>query len=69
MDEILSIAEDHGIAVIEDCSHAHGARYKGRKVGTIGDIGCFSLQASKLMTGIEGGVLITSNEEYYENAC
>jgi dTDP-4-amino-4,6-dideoxygalactose transaminase len=69
MDEILSIAEDHGIAVIEDCSHAHGARYRGKKVGTIGDIGCFSLQASKLMTGIEGGILITSNEEYYERAC
>lgn len=69
MDEIISIAKDHGVAVIEDCSHAHGAKYKGRKVGTIGDIGCFSLQASKLMTGIEGGVMITDNEEYYERAC
>lgn len=69
MDEILSIARKHDIAVIEDCSHAHGAKYKGKKVGTIGDIGCFSLQASKLMTGIEGGVLITNNEEYYERAC
>lgn len=69
MDEIMSIAREHGLPVIEDCSHAHGALYKGKKAGTIGDIGCFSLQASKLMTGIEGGVLITSNEEYYERAC
>lgn len=69
MDEIIAIAKEHGIAVIEDCSHAHGATYKGKKVGTIGDIGCFSLQASKLMTGIEAGVLITNNEEYYERAC
>lgn len=69
MDEILSIAREKGIAVIEDCSHAHGAKYKGKKVGTLGDIGCFSLQASKLMTGIEGGMLITNNEEYYERAC
>ena len=69
MDEIVSIARKHGIAVIEDCSHAHGATYKGRKVGTLGDIGCFSLQASKLMTGIEAGVFITNNKEYYERAC
>jgi dTDP-4-amino-4,6-dideoxygalactose transaminase len=69
MDEITSLAQEHGIPVIEDCSHAHGAKYRGKKVGTLGDIGCFSLQASKLMTGIEGGVLITNNEEYYERAC
>ncbi len=69
MDEIVSIARKHGIAVIEDCSHAHGATYKGRKAGTLGDIGCFSLQATKLMTAIEAGVLITDNEEYYDRAC
>jgi perosamine synthetase len=69
MDEIVSLAQEHGIPVIEDCSHAHGAKYKGKKAGTLGDVGCFSLQASKLMTGIEGGVLITNNEEYYERAC
>lgn len=68
MDEILAIAREHGIAVVEDCSHAHGALYRGRKVGTIGDVGCFSLQASKLMTALEGGVLITNNQECYERA-
>lgn len=69
MDEIMKIARRKGLAVIEDCSHAHGALYKGRKVGTIGDIGCFSLQGSKLMTAIEGGILVTDKEEYYERAC
>jgi len=69
MDEIVAIARQHGLVVIEDCSHAHGATYKGRKVGTLGDLGCFSLQASKLMTAIEAGVLVTDNEELYERAC
>jgi perosamine synthetase len=69
MDEIAALGREHGIPVIEDCSHAHGATYHGRKVGTLGDIGCFSLQASKLMNGIEGGVLITNSEEYYARAC
>jgi perosamine synthetase len=69
MDEIMAIARRHGLPVIEDCSHAHGATYKGLSVGTLGDIGCFSLQGSKLMTAIEGGVLITDNAEYYERVC
>jgi len=68
MDEIMAIAREHDLAVVEDCSHAHGATYKGRKVGTIGDVGCFSLQGSKLMIGIEAGVMVTDNEEYYERA-
>jgi dTDP-4-amino-4,6-dideoxygalactose transaminase len=69
MDEIMAIAREHNIPVIEDCSHAHGATYKGQKVGTFGDIGCFSLQASKLMNAIEGGILITNSERYYARAC
>jgi len=68
MDEIMKIAKLYKIAVIEDASHAHGAIYKGRKVGTIGDIGCFSLQGSKPMVAGEGGILITNNQEYYERA-
>ncbi len=48
MDPILRAARERGLAVIEDCSHAHGAVYKGRLVGTIGDIGCFSLQGRRL---------------------
>jgi perosamine synthetase len=69
MDEINEIAREHDLPVIEDCSHAHGSTYKGRKVGTLGDIGCFSLQASKLMTGLEAGIMITDNRDYYERSC
>jgi len=68
MDEIMSIAKKHGIAVIEDASHAHGAEYKGEKIGTIGDFAAFSFQASKNLPGGEGGMLVTDNQEYYNKA-
>jgi len=68
MDPILEAARERGLAVIEDCSHAHGAMYKGRPVGTMGDCGCFSLQASKAMVAGEGGILITNNKRYYQRA-
>jgi dTDP-4-amino-4,6-dideoxygalactose transaminase len=63
MDAIMTIARRHHLRVIEDCAHAHGAEYKGRKVGSIGDIGSFSFQMSKNMTSGEGGILITSNSD------
>jgi len=68
MDEIIAIAKENNIAVIEDACHAHGAEYKGRKMGTLGDIGIFSFQASKNLPGGEGGMLITENQEYYYKA-
>jgi perosamine synthetase len=68
MDAIMAIARKYNIAVIEDCSHAHGAMLNGKKVGSIGDLGCFSLQASKTMPGGEGGILTTNNREYFERA-
>ena len=68
MDEIMDIAQKYNIKVIEDAAHAHGAEYKDKKIGTIGDIGCFSFQATKLLPAIEGGLLITDNREYYERA-
>jgi len=68
IDEIMDIAQKYNIKVIEDAAHAHGAEYKGKKIGTIGDIGCFSFQATKLLPAIEGGLLITDNREYYERA-
>ena len=68
MDAIMDIAKRHNIFVVEDCSHAHGATYKGKKVGTIGDVGCFSMQGGKLLPSGEGGVLITDNLDYYERA-
>jgi len=68
MDEIMDIARANNLKVIEDASHAHGATYKGKKCGTFGDIGCFSMQASKLLPSGEGGIMITDNLEYYERA-
>lgn len=68
MDAINEIARRHNLVVIEDASHSHGCEYKGRKTGNLGDIGCFSLQGSKLMTGGEAGLMITNNKKYYESA-
>lgn len=67
MDAITAIAREHGVALIEDCSHAHGATYNGRKVGTFGDISCFSLGRKILSCG-EAGVLLTNNRLYFERA-
>ncbi len=66
MDEIMEIAKKHNLFVLEDCSHAHGASYDGKPVGTIGDIGCFSLQGSKALIAGEGGVVVTDDTELYE---
>jgi len=68
MDEIMGIAREHNIKVVEDCAHCHDAEFKGKKTGTIGDISCFSYQATKLVPGIEGGMLVTNNREYFERA-
>ena len=68
MDAIIEVSQRYDLIVIEDCSHAHGATYKGQKVGTIGDIGCFSMQAGKLLPAGEGGVMITNNLAWHERA-
>lgn len=68
MDPILKIARKHNLKVIEDCSHAHGSKYKGRKVGTFGDIAVFSLQAAKMLYAGEGGILVTNTKEYHDRA-
>ena len=66
MDEILRIARKHNLYVIEDCAHKHGGEWNGKKAGTIGDIGSFSLQLSKHLTAGEGGILTTNNFELFE---
>lgn len=63
MDAIVDIAERHGLIVIEDCAHAHGAKWRGQGAGTIGHFGSFSLQSSKILTAGEGGVLICRTAE------
>ena len=67
MDEIMEIAKENKLSVIEDCAQAHGAMYKGKSVGSIGDIGCWSFCQDKIMTtGGEGGMVTTSNPELWE---
>jgi len=65
MDPILEVAKKHNLAVIEDCAQAHLARYKGRIVGTIGDLGCFSFQQSKHITTGDGGMVISREDEKF----
>ncbi|MFW6040708.1 MAG: DegT/DnrJ/EryC1/StrS family aminotransferase [Thermoplasmatota archaeon] len=68
VDEINEIAEDNDLIVIEDAAQAHGTEYKGEKVGSIGDIGCFSFYATKHMTTGEGGIITTDDKEIAEKA-
>jgi dTDP-4-amino-4,6-dideoxygalactose transaminase len=63
MDEINELAERYALAVIEDAAHAAGAVYKGRKVGTLGNVSCFSFYANKNMTTAEGGMLTTNDDD------
>jgi dTDP-4-amino-4,6-dideoxygalactose transaminase len=69
MDPIIKLACEHGLRVIEDCAQAHGATYKGRPVGCLGDAAAFSFCQDKIMsTGGEGGMLTTNNDELWERA-
>ena len=66
MDAILDIARRHHLPVIEDCAHKHGGEWNGKKAGSLGAIGSFSFQLSKLMTSGEGGALTTSDPALFE---
>lgn len=68
MDPILEIAKDRGLAIIEDCAQAHGARYKGARVGSIGDVGIFSFYPTKNMTTGEGGMVVTGRQDIADSA-
>lgn len=74
-DEIQIIAKSHGLKIIEDAAQAHGAEYNGKRCGSLGDVGCFSLFANKLITTGEGGVITTSDHglydklRYHKNLC
>jgi dTDP-4-amino-4,6-dideoxygalactose transaminase len=63
MDAIMALAEKHNLIVIEDCAHAHGAKWNGQGAGTIGQFGSFSLQSSKTLTSGEGGILLCCTSE------
>ena len=68
MDRIMPIAKQHGLRVIEDVSHAHGALYKGKKVGTFGDVAAMSMMSGKSFAAGELGTLVTDDREIYERA-
>jgi CDP-6-deoxy-D-xylo-4-hexulose-3-dehydrase len=68
MDSVTAIARRHNLLVIEDACEAHGAEYKGRKAGSLGDLSTFSFYFAHHITTIEGGMLLTNNDEYVELA-
>jgi dTDP-4-amino-4,6-dideoxygalactose transaminase len=68
IDGIMAVANRHGIPVLEDCAQCNGGTYRGRRLGTFGRIGIFSLQLNKNMTCGEGGLLITDDERLYHRA-
>lgn len=68
MDPLLEFAKKHNLLVLEDAAEAHGADYKGRKTGGLGDAACFSFYANKIITTGEGGMVVTSNKKIAEKA-
>lgn len=68
IDRIVEIAHRHGVPVVEDCAQSYCCRYKGKYVGTFGDIGCFSLNDFKHISAGDGGMILTDNEDLYYKA-
>jgi dTDP-4-amino-4,6-dideoxygalactose transaminase len=68
MDPILEVARRHNLRVVEDCAQSPGAQYKGRWVGTMGDIGCFSISCYKIVGGGEAGLVLTNDRRLWERA-
>lgn len=66
MDKIMDIAKKYNLKIVEDACHGPLSEYKGKKLGTIGDIGCFSFYSNKNISTAEGGMLVTNNKDYYE---
>jgi len=62
MDKIIKVAKNYNLKIIEDAAEAHGSEYKGKKVGSLGDIGCFSFYGNKTITTGEGGICVTNNK-------
>ncbi|MHB0929635.1 MAG: DegT/DnrJ/EryC1/StrS family aminotransferase, partial [Candidatus Nanopelagicales bacterium] len=68
MDKAVALSKKYKLFLIEDCSHAHGARYNGQPVGTFGDVSVFSLGTKKMISGGLGGIIVTKNKTIYEKA-
>ena len=68
MDHVMDLAKKYKLKVIEDCAESHGVEYKGKKVGSIGDLGTFSFFSNKTITCGEGGMLVTNSDELAKKA-
>jgi|TARA_B100000959_G_C14978613_1_gene622536 dTDP-4-amino-4,6-dideoxygalactose transaminase len=68
MDELVAVAKKHNLKILEDASHAHGAIYKGKPIGSFGDVSIFSMQGNKLCPSGEGGILLCDDQEIWESA-
>jgi perosamine synthetase len=68
LDPLLALAAEHGLEIVEDAAEAHGARYKGRRVGALGRIGAFSFYGNKIITTGEGGMVVTNDPSLFERA-
>ena len=68
MDPLRELADRHGLVLIEDAAEAHGAEYKGRRCGGLGDISCFSFYANKIVTTGEGGMVLTNSDDWADRA-
>ncbi|MDE0462680.1 MAG: aminotransferase class I/II-fold pyridoxal phosphate-dependent enzyme, partial [Caldilineaceae bacterium] len=68
MDELMALANEHGLRVIEDVAQANGGSYMGQALGSFGDVGCFSLQFNKIITSGEGGMVVTDDELVWKRA-
>ncbi|MHC4580096.1 MAG: DegT/DnrJ/EryC1/StrS family aminotransferase [Planctomycetota bacterium] len=68
MDPVMEIARKHGVTVLEDCAQCVGGSYRGKKLGSIGDVGIYSFQVSKMITSGEGGAVVTNDPVIYERA-
>jgi 8-amino-3,8-dideoxy-alpha-D-manno-octulosonate transaminase len=68
MDELMALAHHHGLKVVEDTAQADGGSYRGKRLGSFGDAGCFSLQFNKIITAGEGGMVLTNDENVWKRA-
>jgi dTDP-4-amino-4,6-dideoxygalactose transaminase len=66
LDALLALCDKHGLLLLEDCAHSHGSAWRGRGVGSIGDVGCFSFQLTKSLTAGEGGFCMTNSDRLRE---
>lgn len=69
MAAVVAVARQHGLKVVEDCAQAPGASFRGRAVGTLGDIGCFSISCYKIIGGGEGGMVVTDDDRLFDRVC